>query len=171
MSFRIFASVSGGFHYQHDNCIDDSDFDTLQLVGQMQGMEPNLGSATETAAGIATPSVSIVDAMGAVAQRTFLELLCNGVDFVAMKTSPGSGWISVNSNVHHLLWTDTVTFAQYNFSPMDYPGTEFARAVLPSLADGMKNWGVLRQLALVINQFADQIGQNETPMLNIQLFK
>jgi len=170
MGFTIFAAGSGKFHYKKENCIDDSAFDTIDLLAKLQGMEPSWMGAGATAVDIAQPSAGIVDLMKTMATMEFLHNLSNAVCFLAMKAQSADGWISVLATQSHLLWPDTGGNATYRFAPGNSPGAEFVKKISPALKEAdMANWGVLRMLGMVLAKYSSHIDDNAKPIINIQL--
>jgi len=170
MSFKIFASGTGHFHFEKDDCIDDSELDLVDLLGKLQTMEQTWMGAGATAVDIVQPSAGIIDLMKTMATMEFLHLLSNAVCFLAMKGGAADGWIFVSATESHLLWPDTGGVGRYDFQPGDSPGSEFIRKVGPALkAASMANWGVLRMLALVLAKFDNHIDDSARPIINIQL--
>jgi hypothetical protein len=168
MGFSIFAAGTRDFHYSRDNCIDDSDFALVELLGKLQSMEPTRAGVITTGIDIAQPSAGIIDAMNALATMQFLDLLNTTVTMLAMKPQARNGWIFVSARESHLLWPDTGGNGDYRFRG-DSPGADFMREVGPALkAADMANWGVLRELVLCLSRFDSHIG-NGRPCINIQL--
>lgn len=169
MSFRIFASGMGNFHYVKDNCIDDREINMLDLLGKLQGMEPTWIGAGTTAIDIALPSAGVIDAMTAMATMEFLHSLSNVVTFLAMKPQASNGWVFVAARESHFLWPDTGGNGEYKFYPGESPGLEFMKKIGPALkAANMANWGVLRELVACLGQFERHSGSRR-PVINIQL--
>ncbi|MDO8334616.1 MAG: hypothetical protein Q7T35_08105 [Nitrosomonas sp.] len=167
MSFKIFASGLPNFHYTNDNCIDDSDLDMIDLLGDLQGLELTKSGVISTVIDIFTPGV--VDAMMKVARIESLHLLNNAVSSLAMKTQAESGWIFVSAMESHLLWPTTGGTAKYEFYPCVNPGLELMQQIGPALdAGNMTNWGVLRELAICIAKYGYHTG-SDRPILNINL--
>lgn len=172
MSFRTFASGSDNFHFVRDNCIDQDFFDSIDLINKLSSFDGTGMGALGTGADIALPSAGIVDLMTTVATMEFLHNLNNAVCFLAMKTSPGNGWISLSTRESNILWPDSVTFSQYRFSPGDSPGAEFIRLITPKLEEtNMNSWGVIRMIGAVLALYCNRLGSTSTPMINIQLSK
>ncbi len=170
MSFRIFASGSPDFHFEKPDCLDDSAFDTIDLLAKLQTMEPTWMGAGATAIDIAQPSAGIVDLMKTMATMEFLHNLSNAVCFLAMCSGSANGWISVSAVQTHLMWPDTGDCKTYRFDPGDSPGSEFIKKIAPALKKAdMANWGVLRMMGLVLAKYSSKIGENATPIINIQL--
>lgn len=170
MSFKIFASGSGKFHYVRDDCIDDSELNMIDLLGKLQTMEPTWMGAGATAVDIVQPSAGIIDLMKTMATMEFLHNLSNSVCFLAMCSGASDGWIAVTCRETHLLWPDTGANAKYQFYPGDSPGTEFIRKVGPAMkAANQANWGVLRMLGIVLAKYSNHIGESATPIINIEI--
>lgn len=170
MSFRIFASGSGRFHFERDNCIDDSDIDMVDLVSKFQTMEPTWMGAVTTGIDIVQPSAGIIDLMQSMATREFLHNLSNAVSFLAMCSGSSNGWIAVSVRQTHIAWPDTVAFDKYEFYPGDSPGTEFIRKIRPILSStDTANWGVMRMIGEVLARYSNHIDSSATPMINIQI--
>lgn len=191
MSFKIFAYGSPSFHFERDNNVEGEEFEALKLLGTLASMGPSrgefvpgsakltaikvLGSRAIDGAGSFIPSGDSAGATVGLATREFLEMLTNTVSLLAM--SPGAGGdgakIVVTSRNHHALWPTTTGFASYNFTPGDDPGTEFVRAIAPSLKQtDLNHWGVLRGMVLALAQYSNQIdGTNTTPFVSIELDK
>jgi hypothetical protein len=170
MGFSIFASGTDGFHFEKKNCIDDSAFDTMELIAKFQGMEPSWMGAGSTAVDIVQPSAGIIDLMKTMATMEFLHMLSNAVCFLAMKQQASQGWIFVAARQEHLLWPDTGANGQYRFQPGNSPGTEFIKKIGPALKEAdMANWGVLRMLALTLAKFDNHISDSSRPIINIEL--
>jgi len=170
MSFSIFASGTGNFHFERDDCIDDSELNLVDLLSKLQTMEPTWMGAGATAVDIVQPSAGIVDLMKTMATMEFLHMLSNTVCFLAMKGGAANGWIFVSAKQSHLLWPDTGGTGKYSFDPGDSPGAEFIKKVGPALKEAdMANWGVLRMLAVVLAKFDNHIEDTARPIINIQL--
>jgi len=190
MSFRTFAAGRPSFHYHRDDNVEGDEFNALKLLATLASLGPGrkemipgsalwtagtaLGSRAISAGGSLLPSADTADGAMALASREFLEMLVNTVSLLAI--SPGAGGdakIAVTSRNHHPLWPTTVGFAMYNFVPGDDPGTEFVRAIAPSLEKtGLHRWGVLRSLVLVLSEYSNKIaGTNTTPFISIELDK
>lgn len=170
MSFNIFAAGAGNFHFQQDDCIDDSAFNLMELIGKFQGMEPTWMGAAQTGADIVLPSAGIIDLMKTMATMEMLHMLSNSVCFLAMRGNSSDGWISVAGRESHLLWPDTGGIAKYDFDPGDSPGTEFIKKIGPALkAADLATWGVLRMLAIVLAKFDSNLPDDKPPIINIQL--
>ncbi|HCA58202.1 MAG TPA: hypothetical protein DEP46_09490 [Blastocatellia bacterium] len=169
MGFSIFAAGTNNFHYAKDDCLDDSDFKVVEVLGKLQAMEPTKMGAVATGIDIAQPSAGIIDAMQAMATMQFLHLLNNAVSFLAMKPKAREGWIFVSARESHLLWPDTGDNGEYKFYPGDNPGHEFMKKIGPALkAADMANWGVLRELVICLSKFERKVG-NAVPAITIQL--
>jgi len=168
MSFNVFASGMGNFHYKKDGFIDGDDFVPMNVVSSLMTMSPDaLGAA---GAYIDYKKPGITDLVGKIATMEFLHLLNDSVCFLAMCDDASDGWISVSCTQSHLLWPDTKSIARYNFQPGDSPGAEFIKAIGPALkATDMDNWGVLAALSIVLSKFYDLIGQSGRPIINIML--
>jgi len=170
MSFSIFASGSPDFHYSKDDCLDDSAFDTIDLLAKLQTMEPTWMGAGATAIDIAQPSAGIVDLMKTMATMEFLHNLSNAVCFLAMCSGSANGWISVSAVEKHWYWPDTGDTKTYRFDPGDSPGAEFIKKIGPALkAANMAHWGALRMMGMVLAKYSSKIGDNATPIINISL--
>lgn len=168
MGFRIFASGSHKFHYKKDNFIDGRDFEPMKIVSILMTMSPTgLGVAD---AYISHKSKGITDLMESLATTEFLHNLNNAVCFLAMCSGSSDGWISVATTEKHTFWPDTKGYEEYRFSPGDNPGAEFIRLIGPSLKEtDLNNWGVILALGLVLGRYANRIGQDARPMINISL--
>lgn len=175
MSFRVFAAGSQHFHYARDNNPDMDIFNAADVASALRSVgSPSVRGVAEGVADYYVPSDTGAyrEGIAAIARMEFLHMLKNSVDFLAMCTGSSDGWISVAPRQSHVLWPDTASFARYNFSPGDDPGSEFFRTIRPALeATDMNNYGVLRMLALVLSRYYDHIGDSGTPMIQIQLFK
>jgi len=170
MGFTIFASGANKFHFKQENCIDDSAFDTADLLAKLQTMEPTWMGAGATAVDIVQPSAGIIDLMKTMATMEFLHSLSNAVCFLAMNSSSADGWIFVSARQSHLLWPDTGGNAKYRFQPGYSPGAEFIKKISPALKEAdMANWGVLRMLGICLAKFSSKIDDSTAPIINIQL--
>lgn len=168
MSFNVFASGSGNFHYKKNGFIEGNDLDAIKIVSTLMTMSPSALGATDAYIGHKTPGIT--DLMGSIATIAFLEQLNNAVSFLAMCSGSSSGWIAVSCTETHLLWPDTKTFACYRFQPGDNPGAEFIKLIAPGLKEtSMNNWGVLAALSIVLAKYSNCIDQNARPMINIML--
>jgi hypothetical protein len=168
VSFNVFASGSGNFHYQKDNFIDGGDFVPIKVVSALMTMEPSASGAVSTYIGYKQPGIT--DLMETMATMEFLHTLNDAVCFLVMCSGASDGWISVSCSESHLLWPDTKSFAKYGFSPGDDPGAEFIKVIAPGLKQtSMDNWGVLAALSIVLAKYWNQIGEDARPMLNIML--
>jgi hypothetical protein len=193
MGFSIFASGTGQFHHQVADCIDGSDFDAIQIVQTIRGINPwdktgrlldavglpeevLIGRSVYKAANTLIKGPPKSDtmtrtAMEKLATVEFIHLLDEAVDFLAMRPNLDHASISIFARKTHTLWPDTVRFASYNFTPGDSPGVEFVQTITPALAEtGLNNWGVMRALAMVLNRYSDHIEDTKTvPMINFQI--
>src|SRR5262249_42703449 len=121
-------------------------------------------------AAISYKTPGITDLVEAVATREFLHSLNNAVSYLAMCSGASSGWISVSCTKTHLLWPDTKSIAKYSFSPGDNPGAELVKTISAGLkATDMDNWGVLAALSIALAKYANQLGDDATPAINISL--
>ncbi len=169
MGFSIFASGNKNFNYSRDNCLDDSSFKPIELLGKLQSMEPSKVGVVTTGIDVALPSAGIIDGMKAIATMQFLHLLNNVVSFLAMHPKSREGWIFVSARETHLLWPDTGGNGDYRFKPGNNPGYEFVKKISPALKEAdMANWGVLRELVLCLSKYERHVG-NSIPAINIQL--
>jgi len=172
MSFDVFASGSGGFHYQRDRVPDGDDFDALKLASELQSLSPTKLGAVDAVRGHYL-SKDMTDAITVIAQKEFLYTLKESVDLLAIRGGSGDGFIAVTSKQKHALWPDTLRFAKYGFDPGDSPGTEFIRAIAQSLDDtNLKTWGVLMGLTLVLSKFQEHLDSRDASvptMINIFL--
>jgi hypothetical protein len=118
------------------------------------------------------PSASEADGMRAIAGLTFLHLVTEGVDAIAISANTTRGWIAVSCEKRHLLWPSTMGFARYDFNPGDSPGSEFVHRITPALVSADFNYyGVLREISNVLSRYQDTLTQSDTAMLMIQLWK
>jgi hypothetical protein len=172
MGFRIFAAGTDDFHYENPNFVDKSDFDMVQTIAKLQGLDGTAMGVVATGVDFVQPSAGITDLMDTIATTEFLHNLSNAACFLAMCSGAAEGWISVSARETHYLWPDTAGFARYRFSPGESPGSEFLTRVGPVLRNtGMANWGVLLALGNVLGSYSNRIGLSGTPMINIQLTK
>ncbi len=170
MSFDIFCAGTPKFNYEKKNCLDQSDFDTADLISKFQSLDGTAMGVVATAANIGLPSAGMKDASTAYATMQTVHLLSSAVNFVALEAVGTDGWIFVMCRQKHWMWPDTCAAAKYSFSPGDNPGTEFIKAVAPALkATGLDNWGVLLQMAKAISQFSTKVNGARKPMLSIDL--
>lgn len=172
MSFDVFASGSGSFHYQKDGFVDGADFDALKIASEIQSMSPTKLGVVDAVRSHYL-SKDMTDAMSVIAQQEFLYSLKESVDLLAIRGSSPDGFITVTSRQKHLMWPDTLRFAKYGFDPGDSPGTEFIRTIAQSLDDtGLKTWGVLMALTLVLSKYSDHLSNRDASlptMINIFL--
>ncbi len=168
MGFRIFAAGNPDFHYENDKCIDQGDFDTVDLISKMQGLDGTKMGAFATGVDVVQPSAGLKDLAAAWATMESLHLLKTSVTLLAMLPGSGDGWISVTGYESHLFWPDTVRNARYGFTGDD-PGTAFVKRIAPMLKEtNLNNWGVLLQLAKTLSQYETKVSSR--PIINIQLF-
>jgi hypothetical protein len=172
MSFDVFASGSGGFHYQHDSFVDGADFDALKLASELQSMSPTKLGAVDAVRGHYL-SKDMTDAVSVLAQREFLYTLKESVDLLSIRGSADNAFIAVTARQKHALWPDTLRFAKYGFDPGDSPGTEFIHKIAQSLDDtDLKTWGVLMALTIVLSKFQEHLDSRDASlptMINIFL--
>jgi hypothetical protein len=175
MSFDVFASGSGGFHYTKDGFIDGDDLDMVKLASEVQSLDPTpLGVADAVKNHYLSKYLSkdMTDAMAVIAQREFLYSLKESVDLLAVRGS-ADGFITVTAKQKHALWPDTLRFAKYGFDPGDSPGSEFIRAIAKSLDDtDLKTWGVLMALTIVLSKYSEHLDSRDPSlptMINIFL--
>ena len=171
MSFDVFASGSGGFHYQRDNVINGDDFDALTIASEVQSLNPTPLGLADGVRGHYL-SKDMTDAITVIAQREFLYSLKESVDLLAIRGS-ADGSIAVTAKQKHPLWPDTLRFAKHGFDPGDSPGSEFIRAITKSLDDtNLKSWGVLMALTIVLSKFLEHLNSRDASlrtMINIFL--
>jgi hypothetical protein len=169
MSFRIFASGTGHFQHLVENSIDGDDFDAIKTVSIISHIEPNVTSVAGAAVDQFGPSADMKDGMAALATKQFLHLLVDSVSFLA--TRPNVNKISVTTRKKSFIGPDRVKFASYDFQPGDSPGTEFFRAISPSLvATDFNSGGVLLALTIAISKYSEKINNTDAVvMLNIEL--
>lgn len=170
MSFRIFSAGTPRFNYIKDKLPDGETFEAVKVIHAFTTANPTLAGAGGAASDIVLPDVT--DVMKNIAGMEFAHLLNSAVCGLAMQPAAQSGWISVSATEKRVLWTDTVKFIKYNFSPGDNPGVEFMRKLTPALKDtSMDNFGVLYALATALTKYYYHIDSNQVPMINIQLTK
>lgn len=169
MGFNIFAAGNKNFQYTRDNCLDDSSFKPIELLGKLQSMEPTKVGAVTTGIDVALPSAGVIDGMKAIATMQFLHLLNTTVSMLAMHPKARDGWIFVSARESHMLWPDTGGNGEYRFKPGNSPGHEFMKKIGPALKEAdMANWGVLRELVLCLSKYERHVGSS-IPCINIQL--
>ena len=171
MSFDVFASGSGGFHYQKDDFIDGDDFDALKIASEIRTLEPTkLGVVDAVRDHFLSKDMS--DAMPVLARREFLYTLTESVDLLSTRASSATGFIALTAK-RRRAFIDTIRFAKYSFDPGSSPGTEFFHANVKNLEDtGLNTWGVLMALTLVLSGFLDHLNARDAslaPMVNIFL--
>jgi hypothetical protein len=172
MSFRIHAAGTRGFRYTRDNCIDEGDIESAQVIATMQSIEPSVGSLVEVAADQVTPSVSVTDGATAVGRMTLTGLLRNAVDSLGLYAQARDGWIAVSARQVNTLWADTSSFARYEFFPGDSPGAEFIRNIMPALtAADLNDMGVFRAMARALDLYDVHLNGSGRPRILIQLSK
>jgi hypothetical protein len=165
MSFGVFASGSGGFHYQKDKFFDGDGFETLQILSTMLSMEhTKLGVVDAVREHYVNGDMA--DAAPALAKREFLNALTETVDLLSIRTGSGNGFIAVTAKNAHGLWPDTIRVARYGFDPGDSPGVEFFKAIARNLDDtSLKTWGVVMALTIVLSEFLDHLNQRNDASL------
>ena len=172
MSFDIFASGSGGFHYRKDKFFDGDGFTTLQILTEMLSMEHSKLGVVDAVRSHFT-SVDMADAAPVLAKREYLNALTQTIDLLSIRAGTGTGFIAVTAKRPRGLWPDTIRFARYGFDPGDSPGTEFIRAIARSLEDtDLQTWGVLMALTMVLSEFLDHLNNHDgslPTMVNISL--
>lgn len=169
MSFDVFASGSG-FHYNKDGFFDGDSFDTLQVLNTLMGMEhTKLGAVDAAREHFFTADGA--DAAPLLAKREFLNSLTETVDLLSTRAGATNGFIAVTAKQKHALWPDKVLFARYGFDPGDNPGTEFVRAISKNLEEtGLKNWGVLLALTIVLSEFLDHLNTDSALQTTLNIF-
>ncbi|MGP0019938.1 MAG: hypothetical protein ACLPHP_15310 [Candidatus Sulfotelmatobacter sp.] len=165
MSFDVFASGSGGFHYQRDRVVDGDDFDALKIASELQAMDPTKLGAADAVRGHFL-SKDMTDAISAIAQREFLYSLNEQVDLLSIRGGAADRVITVTAKQKHAVWPDTIRYAEYAFNPGNSPGTEFVRVIAQSLDDtGLKTWGVLMALTIVLSKFSEHLDSCDASVL------
>lgn len=170
MSFNIWANGRSHFHYGKENVIDGSEFDTMQNLTILQGMQFTKASLLDGALQ-KYASKGVADGATSVATREMLNLLVSSVDVLAMSARGTGSSINVRSTQRKSMWADASRFASYDFSPGDNPGVEFYRTISRSLVEtDMANWGVLMALAIVLTKYSAHLSSNTaTPWITIEL--
>lgn len=172
MSFRIFASGLGRFQYSNSNCADGDVFEAAALMSALRASGPGLGGAAEGVADYVVPSEasSFRELLRQAARMTFAHYLKMSTTLLATSGRHRNGWIRVHANESNTFWPDTARFVSYDFRPGNSPGAEFVETVAPVLTDtGLNNYGVMREMTIVISRYEQSVSKGETPMLLIQL--
>jgi len=171
MSFNVYASGSGGFHFTQDNFPEGDDFEPLKILATLMSMEPTKSGVVDAVRDHYL-SRDMTDAVSSIASREFLEMFKGSTDSLAMRIGKGSGWIAVSPTEKRALWADTVQFAKYDFTPGDDPGAEFFRAISQSLKKtSLNNWGVLFALTAVLSKFDQQLSaSNGSAVTNLTIW-
>jgi len=170
MSFRIFAAGVPKFNYIKDKLPDGEVFEAVKVIHAFTSADPSFAGAGGVTSDIILPDIT--DVVKNIAGMQFAHLLNNAVCYLAMQPSASSGWISVAATEKNILWTDTVRHIKYNFTPGDNPGAEFMKKLSPALKDtNMDNFGVLYGIAMAVTKYYNIIGDQQVPMINIQLTK
>src|SRR5438445_2430629 len=110
--FNVHASGTRGFRYDSGACPDGDMFQMAAIYSALSAGGPSRMGVVSGVADYVLPSASEADGMRAIAGMTFLHLVTEGVDMVAISSNTDRGWIAVSCEKRHLLWPSTTGFAR-----------------------------------------------------------
>ncbi|MCU0910715.1 MAG: hypothetical protein MUE98_05025 [Rhodobacteraceae bacterium] len=158
MSFRIYASGTGGFQYDR-NGVDFGDVyefaDGLSRMYSVTGGASSFfrGEATSAVHDRVVGSTALQRALSAMGELVGANLLREMVTLLAVYRTPTT--IGVHARRESLTWADATGFGEVTLrSDEREPAVAFFRAVSPALlAAEMNTFGVLAAMARVMSDF------------------
>lgn len=178
MSFNIYASgllggVNGGgrkpFRYSKDGCFANGDLDLPVLVAMLpsalttKAVAEKIGGTQEEYL-----SASVTGGMAKVAEIELAAMVRLGVDILAMRGNGGE--IGVYCLQEDWLWGNTNSYVNFKLSNSQNPGRDFLKKISPGLVKTeLNNFGVLRQIAIALSKYNQELPGSASPYLNISL--
>ena len=170
MSFKVFAFGAPNFHYLKQECLDESDLDTIKFLYDLSSFSPPYkGAAIQYVGDNIIPQKGVADIAANIGYMELSHLLCECIDFLAIQADQAS-CISVYTQNPHFLWTTTNSYGEYRFSPGDNPGLEFIKAIYKGIKNNdMLSLGVIKQIIAVIASYGDYCQNLNEKSNNIRL--
>jgi hypothetical protein len=169
MTFRIFASGTGNFHYMRESADEGDVYDFGSAMQQLQSLPGS--TARDIAVGQATDAVTpdspLQQGLSAIGSNIAVEQLSYAATMLAVRMAPVDITVSARNPG---VFVDTARTAQvYLDHHVSYPAEHFLRRVSPVLeAVGLNRFMVLFQLAEALAGYS-RIGRQNRNILLIQL--